>query len=206
MIVTDAVFSMDGDLAPPEMLVGDRRATRDRRRRARPRRDRAERRRGPVASSACRSRIVTIGTLGKALGGYGAFVARRARGIDWLVQRARTLIYSTALPPPSVGAALRALELMDASLVGRMHANARVLRSALGVEESAMPIVPLIAGSPEAALARSAAALEHGVFAQAIRPPTVPAGTSRLRLVATAAHDPEDLRRAATVLTKEVAP
>ena len=60
-----------------------------------------------------------------------------------------------------------------------------------------MPIVPLVVGSPEAALERSAPALERGVFAQAIRPPTVPEGTSRLRLVATAAHDPADLRRAA---------
>ena len=95
-----------------------------------------------------------------------------------------------------MGAALQALELMP-SLVPRLHANARVLRSALGVEVSDMPIVPLVVGSPEAALERSAAALEHGVFAQAIRPPTVPEGTSRLRLVATAAHSPADLRRAA---------
>ena len=66
-----------------------------------------------------------------------------------------------------------------------------------------MPIVPLIVGSPEAALARSAAALEEGVFAQAIRPPTVPDGTSRLRLVATAAHDPSDLRRAALSVRRD---
>ena len=88
------------------------------------------------------------------------------------------------------------MELMP-SLVPRLHSNARVLRAALGVEVSDMPIVPLVVGSPEAALARSAAAFSDGVFAQAIRPPTVPDGTSRLRLVATAAHSPEDLRRAA---------
>jgi 7-keto-8-aminopelargonate synthetase-like enzyme len=67
-----------------------------------------------------------------------------------------------------------------------------------------MPIVPLVFGEPEAALARSRAALEHGIFAQAIRPPTVPEGTSRLRLVATAAHEPEDLRRAGQVLYENV--
>jgi 7-keto-8-aminopelargonate synthetase-like enzyme len=106
------------------------------------------------------------------------------------------MIFSTALPPPSIGAALKALELMDRDLVGRLHANARVLRAALGVEVSDMPIVPLIVGAPEDALEASEAALQHGVFAQAIRPPTVPTGTSRLRLVATAAHDPDDLRHA----------
>jgi 7-keto-8-aminopelargonate synthetase-like enzyme len=74
----------------------------------------------------------------------------------------------------------------------------------LGVEVNDMPIVPLVFGEPEEALARSAAALEQGVFAQAIRPPTVPVGTSRLRLVATAAHDPADLQRAGTVLYENV--
>jgi 7-keto-8-aminopelargonate synthetase-like enzyme len=113
-----------------------------------------------------------------------------------LVNRARTMIFSTALPPPSVGAALKALELMDAELVGRLHANARTLREALGVEVSDMPIVPLIVGAPEDAVAASEAALRAGIFAQAIRPPTVPEGTSRLRLVATAAHEAEDLRSA----------
>src|SRR5262249_29248544 len=102
-------------------------------------------------------------------------------------------------PPPSVGAALRALELMP-SRVPLLHANARALRAALGVEVSDMPIVPVVLGSPEAALAASADALADGVYAQAIRPPTVPEGTSRLRLVATAAHTVAELRRAADVL------
>jgi 8-amino-7-oxononanoate synthase len=70
-----------------------------------------------------------------------------------------------------------------------LHEHARTLRSMLGVEVNDMPIVPLVFGSPEAALEASAAALQRGVFVQAIRPPTVPEGTSRLRLVATAAHD-----------------
>jgi 7-keto-8-aminopelargonate synthetase-like enzyme len=85
-----------------------------------------------------------------------------------------------------------------------LHANARTLRSALGVEVSDMPIVPLVYGEPEAALARSRQALEQGIFAQAIRPPTVPEGTSRLRLVATAAHDPRDLARAGRALYENV--
>jgi 7-keto-8-aminopelargonate synthetase-like enzyme len=116
------------------------------------------------------------------------------------------MIFSTALPPPSIGAALKALELMDADRVGRLHANARTLRAALGVEVSDMPIVPLVIGAPEAAVAASEDALRNGIFAQAIRPPTVPEGTSRLRLVATAAHDPDDLRRAGERLMSYPAP
>jgi 8-amino-7-oxononanoate synthase len=196
VIVTDAVFSMDGDLAPLVELVETG---------ARVIVDEAHATgvigaegRGLVHELGLSSEVITVGTLGKALGSYGAFVCCDARTADYLVNRARTLIYSTALPPPSIGAALRALELMDRELVGRLHANARVLRSSLGVAAGTMPIVPLVVGEPEAALSLCAAALEQGVFAQAIRPPTVPEGTSRLRLVATAAHDPDDLRAAAS--------
>jgi 8-amino-7-oxononanoate synthase len=202
VIVTDAVFSMDGDLAPLEALVETG---------ARVIVDEAHATgvigpegRGLVHELGLQNEVTTVGTLGKALGSYGAFVCCDARTADFLVNRARTLIYSTALPPPSIGAALRALELMDRDLVAKLHANARTLRGALGVEVNDMPIVPLVLGSPEEALARSAAALEQGVFAQAIRPPTVPAGTSRLRLVATAAHDPVDLRRAGSVLYENI--
>ena len=202
MIVTDAVFSMDGDVAPLVELVETG---------ARVIVDEAHATgvigaegRGLVHELGLQNEVITIGTLGKALGSYGAFVCCDAKTADFLVNRARTLIYSTALPPPSIGAALRALELMDRELVGRLHANARVLRGALGVEVNDMPIVPLVFGEPEEALARCAAALEEGVFAQAIRPPTVPPGTSRLRVVATAAHDPDDLLRAGTVLYENI--
>ncbi len=193
VIVTDAVFSMDGDVAPLEALVETG---------ARVIVDEAHATgvigptgRGLVAELGLEVDVV-IGTLGKALGSYGAFACCSAEIADVLVNRARTLIYSTALPPPSIGAALEALELMDRDLVGRLHANARTLREALGVEISDMPIVPLIVGAPDDAVAASEVALQQGVFAQAIRPPTVPEGTSRLRLVATAAHDPDDLRQA----------
>jgi len=202
VIVTDAVFSMDGDVAPLAELVETG---------ARVIVDEAHATgvigaegRGLVHELGLQNEVITIGTLGKALGSYGAFVCCDAKTADFLVNRARTLIYSTALPPPSIGAALRALELMDRELVGRLHANARVLRRALGVEVNEMPIVPLVFGEPEEALARCAAALEQGVFAQAIRPPTVPPGTSRLRVVATAAHDPDDLLRAGTVLYENI--
>ena len=108
--------------------------------------------RGLVHELGLSNEVITVGTLGKALGSYGAFVCCDARTADMLVNRARTLIYSTALPPPSIGAALKALELMP-SLVPRLHENARTLRGALGVEVSDMPIVPLVFGEPETALA-----------------------------------------------------
>jgi 8-amino-7-oxononanoate synthase len=189
VIVTDAVFSMDGDIADltalvetgARVIVDEAHATGVIGREGR----------GLVHELGLSEHVISVGTLGKALGSYGAFVCCDARTADVLVNRARTLIYSTALPPPSVGAALQALELMPAR-VPRLHENARTLRAMLGVEVDDMPIVPLVFGTPEAALEASAAALDQGVFVQAIRPPTVPEGTSRLRLVATAAHD--DLR------------
>jgi len=145
---------------------------------------------------------VVVGTLGKALGSYGAFACCDARTASFLVNRARTLIFSTALPPPSLGAALEGLRILreEPERVARLHRNARLLRTELGLTPDPMPIVPLVIGDPAAAMQACRAALERGVFAQAIRPPTVPEGTSRLRLVAMATHAEDDLRRAAAVL------
>jgi 8-amino-7-oxononanoate synthase len=206
-IVTDAVFSMDGDIAPLAEI-----AELAQRHRARLIVDEAHatgvigREGRGLAYELGVEPDVVIGTLGKALGSYGAFACCSAEMADFLVNRARTLIFSTALPPPSVGAAIKGLELMDAPRVARLHANARTLRAALGVTENDIPIVPLIVGEPEDAVAACAAALRNGAFAQAIRPPTVPAGTSRLRVVPTAAHAPEDLRNAARALRQAIAP
>src|SRR5262245_59127257 len=144
VIVTDAVFSMDGDVADLVSLVeaGARVIV-----------DEAHATgvigasgRGLVHELGLSREVITVGTLGKALGSYGAFVCCDARTADFLVNRARTLIFSTALPPPSIGAALKALELMP-SLVPRLHENARTLRALLGVDVDDMPIVPLVFGS-----------------------------------------------------------
>jgi 8-amino-7-oxononanoate synthase len=207
VIVTDAVFSMDGDLAP---LAGI--AALARTHAARVVVDEAHATgvvgsggRGLVAELGLEGEIdVIVGTLGKALGSYGAFVCCSAELASFLVNRARTLIFSTALPPPSVGAARAALALLraDPGLTARAQANARVLRGALAeagfdVEPGPMPIVPLIVGAPEAAMALCGAALQNGAFAQAIRPPTVPEGSSRLRIVSLASHTEDELRTAA---------
>jgi glycine C-acetyltransferase/8-amino-7-oxononanoate synthase len=207
VIATDAVFSMDGDLAPLEGIVALAR-----RHGARVVVDEAHATgvvgpsgRGLVADLGLEGEVdVVVGTLGKALGSYGAFVCCDATMADFLVNRARTLIFSTALPPPAVGAALEALRLLrsEPGLVARAQDNARLLRAELAghgfaVEPGAMPIVPLVAGAPEAATALCGASLRRGAFAQAIRPPTVPEGSSRLRIVSTAAHSEADLREAA---------
>jgi 8-amino-7-oxononanoate synthase len=210
VIVTDAVFSMDGDLAPLQGIV-----ELARRHGARVVVDEAHATgvvgpggRGLVADLGLEHEIdVVIGTLGKALGSYGAFACCDARTADYLVNRARTLIYSTALPPPALGASLAALQLLrdEPEIVNRLHANARALREELAlngfqVEPGTMPIVPILVGDPGRAMALCEEALRRGTFAQAIRPPTVPYGTARLRAVAMSSHEERDLRAAARTI------
>jgi 7-keto-8-aminopelargonate synthetase-like enzyme len=151
-----------------------------------------------------------VGTLGKALGSYGAYVLCDKTMATYLVNTARTLIFSTALPPPAAAAAMAALALLrdQPRRVDKLQRNARALREALAGQglappvSSEMHIVPLIVGRPEDAVAASDKALELGVFAQAIRPPTVPAGSSRLRLAVMASHTRSELREAASVLAR----
>lgn len=209
LIVTDAVFSMDGNLAPLRGIV-----ELARRHRARVLVDEAHATgvvgphgRGLVSALGLEAEVdVVIGTLGKALGSYGAFVCCDDTTAAFLVNRVRTLIFSTALPPSAAAAALSALELVrNQPIVERLWRNARLLRSGLAaagwdVSTGEMPIVPLIIGAPRDAVAACEAALRGGVFAQAIRPPTVPDGTSRLRVVTTAAHSDADIRAATAVL------
>ena len=148
-----------------------------------------------------------VGTLGKALGSYGAYVCGSARMVRYLLNVARSLIFSTAPPPPAVAAALAALELLqgEPGVTEDLRLAASALRRSLRsegfpVQEGEMHIVPLVAREESAAMALCEAALNRGVFAQAIRPPTVPAGTSRLRLTAMATHTPEQMRAAARSL------
>jgi glycine C-acetyltransferase/8-amino-7-oxononanoate synthase len=157
---------------------------------------------------------MTIGTFSKALGSYGAFACCSQAVAEFLVNRARTLIFSTALPPASAAAALGAVRLLreQPELVRRLRTNTQVMRDALarhGLQPGAAsrselgpqtPILPLIVGEPDQAVRRSLAALSGGVFVQAIRPPTVPEGTSRLRITVSAAHEASDLLTAAAVL------
>ena len=152
---------------------------------------------------------VIVGTLGKALGSYGAYVCAERELTRYLLNAARPFIFSTAPSPPAVAGALAALELLQhrPRRVERLQANARALRRALAQEgfavaEEGMHIVPLVVGDAHDAVRMCEEAISRGVFAQAIRPPTVPEGTSRLRLAAMASHTASDMRHAAGALAE----
>jgi 8-amino-7-oxononanoate synthase len=206
LIVTDSVFSMDGDLAPLAEIVELAREYR-----AAIVLDEAHGvgvigpgGRGLAASLGLTREIdVHIGTLSKALGAYGAYVAGSAILTDYLVNRARSFIYSTGLPPAVAAAADAALGVLESQpwLVERLHDNARYMRDGLerlgfriGPTES--PILPVIVGEAEPALRLSRALFSRSVYVIAIRPPTVPAGTARLRVTPTAAHSRRELDEA----------
>ncbi len=210
LVVTDSVFSMDGDVAPLREIVRLAHAYN-----ARLLVDEAHatgafgaRGAGAVADAQLQGEVdVRIGTLSKALGSYGAYACASAEMVRYLVNRARPLIFSTAPSPPSVAAAIASLRILveQPELVARLHSAAHALRDGLadagfGVARGEMHIVPLVVGDARRAVRLCEAALERGVFAQAIRPPTVPGGASRLRLAAMATHDPDDLREAAATL------
>jgi 8-amino-7-oxononanoate synthase len=215
LIVTDGVFSMDGDVAPLAEIV-----ELAQRHDARVMVDEAHGTgvlgpggRGAAADVGLEDEVdLIVGTLGKALGSYGAYVCCDQQMAKYLVNTARTLIFSTALPPPAVAAAIAALELLreQPRRVEKLRRNGAVLRqsldeSGLPVPGGDTPIVPLIVGDAADAVRASERSLERGVFAQAIRPPTVPAGTSRLRLAVMASHTKSELREAAAVLAAAVA-
>ena len=211
LIVTDGVFSMDGDIAPLEEIV-----ELAQRFDARVMVDEAHGTgaigpggRGAVADAGLEDEVdVVVGTLGKALGSYGAYVSCDAAMARYLVNTARTLIFSTALPPPAVAAAMAALELLceQPRRVEKLQRNGDVLRAALAEHGLPVPagsetqIVPVVLGDPREAVAASERALARGVFAQAVRPPTVPAGSSRFRLSVMASHTKTELREAAHIL------
>jgi 8-amino-7-oxononanoate synthase len=203
-IVTDGVFSMDGDLAPlPELaaaaqahqawlVVDDAHGL------------------GVVGATGrgccehfgldARAVPVLIGTFGKALGTFGAFVAGDDDVIELLIQRARTYIYTTALPPPVAAATRRALRIVREESWRRAALQDRIAqfrdgaaRRGLAVMPSSTPIQPLVLGSETAALTASHRLAEAGYRVTAIRPPTVPAGTARLRITLSAAHTPQQV-------------
>jgi 8-amino-7-oxononanoate synthase len=209
LIVTDGLFSMDGDVARLEEIV-DLASRYD----ARVMVDEAHgigtigpSGRGTVAAAGLEDEVdVIVGTLGKSLGSYGAYVCCDKQLAKYLVNSARTLIFSTALPPPAVAAAGAALQLLreQPRRVDKLQRNADALRDELALQgldtDSRTQIVPLVIGDAGTAVKASERALEEGIFAQAIRPPTVPEGTSRLRLSVMASHTHAELRDAARTL------
>jgi 8-amino-7-oxononanoate synthase len=204
LVLTDGVFSMDGDLAPLPAIAA-----------ACDRHDAllavddahglgvvGPAGRGIVEHFGLGASEVPalVGTLGKAFGGFGAFVAGDAALVEYLVQRARTYIYTTALPPAVAAATRQALGIALAEPWRRERVLAHVARfrrlaaeAGIEVMPSATPIQPVVLGDPRRAVAASAALLERGLLVTAIRPPTVPPGTSRLRITFSAAHQASDV-------------
>jgi 8-amino-7-oxononanoate synthase len=208
LIVTDGVFSMDGDLAPLADLlavadehdawlmsddahglgvVGD----------------------GRGSSFVGNTHIplpLQMGTLSKAVGSYGGYLCASGPVVDLIRNRARTLIYSTGLPPACVAAAIAALDLIEheQDYAATPLRKAKMFTRRVGLAEAQSPIVPVIIGDEEVTLAASRMLVEEGYFAAAIRPPSVPAGTARLRLTFTAKHSDQAIERLADIVRDKI--
>ncbi len=214
LIITESVFSMDGDIAPLKeiaalaerynamLMIDEAHSTGTF---------------GPNGAGLIReyglesSVTVSMGTLSKALAGFGGFAACSENLRSLLVHSARAFIYTTAPPPAVVGAALGALDVLDASphLGNILQANANYFRSILhdaGLDtlQSQSQIIPIVIGDNTKAVAMSQKLRERGIIAAAIRPPTVPAGSARLRISITLAHHVDDLERAAKSIISTV--
>ena len=195
LILTDRVFSMDGDLAPLAQLV-----------------PLAARHDAWLMSDDAHGLGVLpredaavplqMGTLSKAIGGYGGYICASEPVVALLRNRARTLVYSTGLPPGVLAAAIAALDLLaeQPSYAARPLRNARLFAAAAGLPTPQSPIVPVILGEVSRALSASAYLAEHGFLVAAIRPPTVPQGTARLRLTFTVQQTDADILRLAALV------
>lgn len=208
LIVTDGVFSMDGDLAPLAELndlanehdawlmsddahglgvVGG----------------------GNGSSFSDNTHVpvpLQMGTLSKAVGAYGGYLCASAPVIELMRNRARTLIYSTGLPPAIVAAAIAALDLVEREpdYAALPVQKAKRFTQLTGLSEAQSPIVPVVIGDETATLAASQWLADEGFLAAAIRPPTVPAGTARLRLTFTAQHPDDQIERLACLVRDKI--
>ena len=201
LIVTDGVFSMDGDIAPLDklyelsrdynalLMVDDAHAT-----------GTIGNGHGTAAYFNLEKEIdIQLGTLSKSLGSVGGYVAANSTIIDYLVNTSRSFIFSTALSPADIGAALAALHILetDASVLGRLQENVNYMAdklTSMGIDATnETPIFPILIGRNEDTLAVSDYLYEAGIIGTAIRPPTVPIGESRIRLTVTAAHNKKQI-------------
>ncbi len=213
LIVTDSIFSMDGDIAPlPEIIelakqyncivmIDDAHATGVL----------GKTGRGSVEYFGIPEEDVDIhmGTFGKALGGFGAYVAGPRKLVNFLVNKARSFIFTTALPPSVVGSVIAAISILetDNTLIKTLNKNADYFRNQLKKEgfnilDTKTQIIPLIVGKNEKALQLSKFLAQNGIFALAVRPPTVPQNTARIRFSITAAHSKEELSYAIEIIKK----
>lgn len=210
LVATDGVFSMDGDLAPLPALaeiavrhdawlmsddahgvgvVGNGRGS-------------------TFAHRVLPDVPLQMGTLSKALGSYGGYLCASRAVIDLIHNRARTLIYSTALPPASIAAAIAALDVIEnePALAALPLTKAKRFTRLLGLKEAQSPIVPVVIGDARAAIEASRRLESKGFLVTAIRPPTVPDGTARLRLTFCAQHPDSEIERLAATLRDVILP
>jgi 8-amino-7-oxononanoate synthase len=208
LIATDGVFSMDGDLAPLQALsqlaqrfdawlladdahgfgvVGGGRGS-------------------TFANGGTANVPLQMGTLSKAVGSYGGYLCASRAVIDFMRTRARTFIYSTGLPPAVVAAAIAALDVIEAepAYAAEPLRKAKFFARALNLPEAESAIVPVIVGDTDAALSASELLQQEGFLVVAIRPPTVPAGTARLRFAFTAQHPDAEVERLADLVRRHV--
>jgi 8-amino-7-oxononanoate synthase len=208
LIVTDGIFSMDGDLAPLSELLalaGDYDAWLM-----------ADDAHGigvvggghgsSFAGNAHIPVPLQMGTLSKATGSYGGYLCASGPVIELMRNRARTLIYSTGLPPANVAAAIAALDLIerDPAYAALPVQKAKAFTQRAGLPDAQSPIVPILIGDEERALVASRCLENEGYLVIAIRPPTVPAGTARLRLTFTAQHPDEEVDRLADIVRNKL--
>lgn len=212
LIITDTIFSMDGDIAPLKdiyylaqkysaiFMVDEAHATGVL----------GKRGRGAVEYFGLRNKdIIQMGTLGKALGSFGAYAAGSKELITYLRNKVRTFIYTTSLPPPVAAAAIEAIKIIedDKSLIKRLWDNRKMLvdglnSSGFNTMGSQTPIVPILLGDAKKALRVAHALFEEGIYAPAIRPPTVPEGESRIRTTVMAIHTKDDIEKALRAFEK----
>jgi 8-amino-7-oxononanoate synthase len=208
LLVTDGVFSMDGDLAPLGELhelaeahdawlmaddahglgvVGGGRGS-------------------SFAGNAHVPLPLQMGTLSKAVGAYGGYLCASANVIDLMRNRARTLIYSTGLPPSVVAASIAALDVIEnePDYAAQPVRKACAFTTMLGLPDAQSPIVPVVIGAEDAAMAASRLLEDEGYLAVPIRPPTVPKGTARLRLTFTAQHPDDAIERLAGLVRDKI--
>ncbi|MEW6409192.1 MAG: 8-amino-7-oxononanoate synthase [Nitrospirota bacterium] len=214
LIITDSVFSMDGDIAPllelyriaerysAMLMVDEAHATGVL----------GDSGRGAVEYLGLEGkRIIQMGTLSKALGCFGGYIAGEKNLIRYLVNRARSFIYTTSLPPSVVASAIAAFDVIeeDPSIIRRLWRNRRLYVEGLknldmDIGETETPIVPIMVSKPDEAVVFAESLFERGIYAPAIRPPTVPSGKSRIRTTITAEHTEEDIKEALSIIEEVI--
>lgn len=200
LIVTETVFSMDGDIAPIDELYNlaenfdawlmsdDAHGL------------------GVISVNSGARPHIQMGTLSKAVGSYGGYVCAKKTVIGYLAGAARSLVYSTALPPATLASSIASLKIImkDKDLSNAPLNNAILFTSLLGMKPAVSPVVPLVLGSEERAVMAAAALESEGFLVAAIRPPTVPNGTSRLRFAFSAWHKEADIERMVRVIKEKI--